>query len=215
MLKLLDPTPSCPGTIYIDELPLHKIDRNILRERIIAIPQEPVFLPDGTSVRENIDPSDESTETEGQSVLELVGLWPLLDQRGGLTTGLFPHALSQGQKQLFSLARAVLRHRTRIQKITKGLGPAAENDIGGVLLLDEMSSSVDQKTECSMQQIMMEEFKNYTVVMVSHRLELVLEAFDTVVVMDRGIIVESGVPRRLVAVAGSRFRELWLAGSKR
>ena len=49
----------------------------------------------------------------------------------------------------------------------------------------------------------------YTIVMVSHRLEMVMDYFDRVVVLDRGSVVEDGGPRELVEMEGSRFGELW------
>ncbi|KAL7624529.1 hypothetical protein AAE478_006094 [Parahypoxylon ruwenzoriense] len=86
--------------------------------------------------------------------------------------------LSHGQRQLFNLARAILRRRAR-----------------------------------QMQRIIREEFDGYTVVMVSHRLDAVLE-FDTVVVMDKGRVAETGRLRVLVNTNGSRFRELWVLAGK-
>jgi len=83
----------------------------------------------------------------------------------------------------------------------------------GILLLDEVSSSVDHETERAMQEIIRTEFKNYTVVAVSHRLDMIMD-FDTVVVMDSGEIVEAGVPEKLAAEPGSRFGDLVRAGGK-
>lgn len=97
-------------------MPLHNIDRQALRQRIIAVPQEPVFLPDGTSFQANLDPFTASTEAECRVVLETVGLWPFVVDRGGLAAGLSSDTLSAGQKQLFSLARAVLRARIRARE---------------------------------------------------------------------------------------------------
>lgn len=83
---------------------------------------------------------------------------------------------------------------------------------GGLLLLDEVSSSVDVDTDRVMQEIIRREFEGYTVVMVSHRLEVVVGFFDRVVVMEGGEIVECGSPRELLEVEGSRFGELWAVG---
>jgi ABC-type multidrug transport system fused ATPase/permease subunit len=84
---------------------------------------------------------------------------------------------------------------------------------GGILLLDEVSSSVDQETDEAMQRVIMDEFAGYTIVMVSHRLGMVM-GFDRVVVMEGGRIVESGKPGELVGSEGSRFRELWMVGNR-
>lgn len=216
LLHLLNPLPSCSESITIDDIPLHKIDRSILRQRIIAVPQDPVFLPDGSSFMSNLDPFDSSTEDDCRSVLETVGLWTLVYQRGGLTEGMSADTLSQGQKQLFSLARAILRRRIRSRNYNADFGVTADekgHEVGGsgILLLDEVSSSVDQETDRAMQKIIREEFEGYTIVMVSHRLEMVL-GFDTVVVMDKGCVVESGDPKVLAETEGGRFRELWMIG---
>ncbi|KAF4635233.1 hypothetical protein G7Y89_g2874 [Cudoniella acicularis] len=203
LLGLLDPLVSCSANITIDDTLLRRIDRSILRQRIIAVPQDPVFLPDGTSFRSNLDAFAMSTEVECRSVLETVGLWKFVDCQGGLMAGMFADTLSQGQKQLFSLARAVLRRRVRSQM---GSG-------GGILLLDEVSSSVDRDTDTAMHNIIRVEFKEYTIVMISHRLDIVMD-FDTVVVMDEGRVVEKGQPRALVSKEESRFGELWRLGNK-
>jgi ATP-binding cassette subfamily C (CFTR/MRP) protein 1 len=200
--------------ITIDQVPLHKIDRSTLRRRIIAVPQDPVFLPDGTSFMINLDPFNEATEGECRAVLETVGLWISVEQRGGLAGALSPDMLSQGQKQLFNLARAILRCRIRARQSGAGPGIASgEKPRGGILLLDEVSSSVDRDTDRAMQRIIHQEFEGYTVVMVSHRLEVVMD-FDTVVVMDSGSVVETGRPRSLVERDGGRFRELFLIGNE-
>ncbi|GIC88015.1 uncharacterized protein Aud_004406 [Aspergillus udagawae] len=201
LLRLLDPLPMRAENITIDDIPLHKIDRMTLRQRIIAIPQDPVFLPDGTAVKSNLDPFGVSTDGECQDVLETVGLWPFVTERGGLYGPFAPDTLSQGQKQLFSLARAILRRRIRERD-----GPEGAR---GILLLDEISSGVDLCTEHDMLLIVGEEFQGYTIVMVSHRLETVMD-FDTVLVMDKGCMVEKGEPRLLVEEEGSRFKELWV-----
>ncbi|KAI1340793.1 ATPase-like protein [Xylariaceae sp. FL0016] len=216
LLKLLNPLPSCIDRITIDDLPLHKIDRDVLRERIIAVPQEPVFLPDGTPYMVNLDPFGTSTKDVCQSVLEVVGLWPYIETKGGLAAGLVADDLSQGQKQLFNLARALSRRRVRAAVLEAEFGAAGMSERGGtgILLLDEISSSVDLDTDRLMQRVIEEEFRGYTVVMVSHRLEMVM-GFDRVVVMDRGEIVEDGIPAELVEMKGSRFAELWDISSRR
>ncbi|KAK0652546.1 P-loop containing nucleoside triphosphate hydrolase protein [Cercophora newfieldiana] len=210
LLKLLDPVDSSAHGITIDEIPLHKIDRSILRQRIIAVPQDAVFLPDGTSFHTNLDPLAVSTEPECRDVLETVGLWAFVAERGGLEAGMTADSLSQGQKQLLSLARAVLRRRVRAREREADLGKVVEDR--GILLLDEVSSSVDQDTERAMQAVIADEFRGYTIVMVSHRLDAVMD-FDKVVVLDKGVMVESGRPRDLVELEGSRFRKLWLVGN--
>ncbi|KXX77725.1 Canalicular multispecific organic anion transporter 1 [Madurella mycetomatis] len=239
LLRLLDPLPTTStaspsepqrhpekqtptahaGEITIDAHPLSTIHRPSLRNRLIALPQDPVFLPEGSTVRANLDPlgaisnSDNinNNDDDCRAALELVSLWPFVASRGGLDAPMSPDTLSQGQKQLFSLARAILRRRVRARE--RSASDSDNDNDGGVLLLDEVSSSVDLETDEAMQRIIRQEFAGYTIVMVSHRLGMVM-GFDTVVVMDEGRIVETGRPGELVEREGSRFRELWLIGKK-
>ncbi|KAM0351957.1 hypothetical protein ACHAPU_002473 [Fusarium lateritium] len=201
LLRLLDPLPSCAANMKIDDIYLHQIDRATLRRRVICIPQDAVFLPDGSSVKANMDPYDAATDVECFDALNTVRLTGFVQDKGSLNAGMSADDLSAGQKQLFSLGRAILRRRVRDR--------LAGEKQGGLLLLDEVSSSVDKVTDRAMQEIIRDEFASYTIVMVSHRLEMVMDFFDTVVVLDRGTVVESGGPRELVEMAGSRFGELW------
>ncbi|KAJ5496624.1 ABC transporter integral membrane type 1 [Penicillium fimorum] len=203
LLKLLDPIPGMAGNAIIDNMPLHRINRAALRERIIAVPQEAVFLPDGSTFRANLDPFDISTPEECQVVLVAVGLWKFVQERGGLEAGMGPGTLSAGQRQLMSLGRALLRRFIR----------ARNGSDCGILLLDEVSSSVDRETERVMQDIIRIEFKDYTIIAVSHRLDMIMD-FDRVVVMDTGEIVEVGNPAVLARQEGTRFGDLVRAGSE-
>lgn len=83
----------------------------------------------------------------------------------------------------------------------------------GILLLDEVSSSVDHETERVMQDIIRTEFRHYTVIAVSHRLDMIMD-FDRVVVMDTGEIVEVGNPVELAGQSGSRFGDLVRTSAK-
>ncbi|KAJ5803205.1 ABC multidrug transporter [Penicillium pulvis] len=205
LLKILDPLPNITGdaAILMDNIPLNRINRSTLRQRLIAVPQDAVFLPDGSTFQENLDPSHISTAAECQSILEAVGLWSFVQEHGGLNAPMVSGTFSAGQRQLLSLGRAMLRRGVR----------ARFNNGGGILLLDEVSSRVDHETERVMQEIVRVSFKDYTVISVSHRLDMVMD-FDRVVVMDMGEVVEVGVPAVLKGITGSRFADLVRAGGK-
>ncbi|KAJ5554453.1 hypothetical protein N7513_004412 [Penicillium frequentans] len=221
LLRLLDPLSSCTGELSIDGISLMKIDRSTLRQCIIAVPQDPTFFPDRTTFRKNLDPFDTATHDECHSVLKTVGLWHLVSDRGGLEAGLTADMLSHGQKQLFNLARAVLRRRVRARQVDAEVGNAYMDAStsavpalgGGVLILDEVNSSVDAETQKTMRHIIWSEFEGYTVIMVSHRLDIVME-FDKVLVMDRGRLVEEGSPMELIKEERSWFKDLWMAGKE-
>jgi ABC-type multidrug transport system fused ATPase/permease subunit len=209
LLKLLDPLSETSWNTIIDNTPLHRINRLALRQRIIAVPQEAVFLPDGSTFQANLDPFDASTLEECQAVLAAVGLWQFVQERGGLGAGMSSGTLSAGQQQLMSLGRALLRRRIQ----ARDLGIADNGVKGGILLLDEVSSNVGHETERVMLDTIKAEFRDYTIIAVSHRLDMIMD-FDRVVVMDTGEIVEVGNPMVLAGGEMTRFGELVRAGAK-
>lgn len=168
-----------------------------------------MFLPDGSTFKTNLDPFDASTLEECQIDLAAVDLWQFVHERGGLDAGMSAETLSAGQRQLMSLGRALLRRRIR----ARSLGTGGVGSEGGILLLDEVSLNVDHEMERLMQDIISAEFRNYTIVAVGHRLDMIMD-FDKVVVMDTGEIVELGNPMVLAREEGSRFGELVRAGTK-
>lgn len=217
LLKLLDPLPDTPNEgILIDGLPLNSLNRDALRQRVIAVPQEAVFLPDGATFKENLDPSGLSTPDECKSILVDIGLWDFVQGRGGIDAGMTSSTLSGGQRQLMSMGRSLLRRRARA-RAQRTTGPRSMTekveDQGGLLLLDEVNSSVDQDMELIIKRIIETEFDAYTVIAVSHRLDMIMD-FDTVVVLDTGKLVEVGNPRVLASTEGSRFASLVRAGGK-
>ena len=186
------------GSVYIDGLDLSTLSRDSIRTHIITIPQDPVKLS-GT-VRQNIDPSEANllSAAAGENnnarlilALTRVGMWDLIHDRGGLDADFSDMNLSQGQQQLFCLARAI--HRREQSKI---------------VLLDEPTSSVDRETDQRVLKVIHEEFKHCTVIAVAHRLETIIDS-DLIVVMDAGRIQEAGKPNILLEQPGSGFKALW------
>jgi len=94
--------------------------------------------------------------------------------------------LSQGQRQLLSIARAVLAD------------PA-------ILILDEATSSVDTRTEARIQQALLRLMEGRTSFVIAHRLSTIRDA-DKVVVVDGGKIVEQGSHRELLDLHGFYYR---------
>lgn len=90
--------------------------------------------------------------------------------------------LSQGQKQLLCLARAILARPK-------------------VLLLDEATSAVDMNTDTLIQRSIREEFANTTLLVVAHRLSTVAD-FDRILVMKDGKAAEFGSPKELLEMEG-------------
>ncbi|WZH49537.1 P-loop containing nucleoside triphosphate hydrolase protein [Fusarium acuminatum] len=143
------------------------------------------------TVKENLDPLGLATTEQCREVLEAMDIWDVVEAQGGLNSVLSESSLSHGQRQVFSLARAVVKRKTT--------GCA-------VLLLDEFTSSVDADTERDMLAIIDKDFAGCTIIMVAHRLQLVSDFCDRVFVLDGGRIVEAGDPRVL-----GRVDETWFA----
>ncbi|KAK2037213.1 multidrug resistance-like protein [Colletotrichum somersetense] len=196
LLALLRLLPLSSGTISIDGVPLHSLPLLPLRSALIAITQDQFVLP-GT-VRQNLDPVGAVSDDDAivEAALARLGLWETVRESGGLDAEFAEEALSHGQRQLFFLARAILR-----------------KDVGRVVLLDEATSSVDAHTEKTVKDLIREEFKDHTVIAIAHRLDTVAD-FDRVVVLDEGRVVEVGSPRDLLLQAGGRFRQLWDASKQ-
>lgn len=96
------------GSISIDGIDLSTIPREEIRSRITGVAQDP-FLIKGT-VRLNADPNGTATDDDIRNALRSVQLLATVEEKGGLDIDIEEVHLSQGQKQLFCLARAMLRH---------------------------------------------------------------------------------------------------------
>lgn len=199
LLSLLRLLPSTRGAILVDGVDLATLPRDTVRSRLIAVSQDLFFLP-GTT-RQNLDPYHDvgpDDDPRLEAALRRVGLWDAVTEAGGLEAVFDEAKLSHGQRQLFSLARALLR----------------STGDGGIVLLDEATSSVDAETDALVQKVVREDFARHTVVSVAHRLETIVD-FDRVVVLEKGCVAEEGEPRELLARSGgSRFRELWDASRR-
>lgn len=98
------------GTIKIDGLDLSTIPRQEIRSRIVGVPQDSYLLPG--NVRMNADPHQVVPDTQIMDALKAVQLWDGIKSKGGLDASIDNIFLSHGQKQLFCLARAMLRPST-------------------------------------------------------------------------------------------------------
>ena len=98
------------GSILVDGVDISTIPRQEVRSKLIAIPQEPYLLT-GT-VRYNVDPLHSISNEAIISALDKVQLWKMLKEKGGLDAQVDGELLSHGQRQLISLARAMVRKST-------------------------------------------------------------------------------------------------------
>ncbi|RDW81522.1 Cyclic peptide transporter [Aspergillus mulundensis] len=176
------------GRILIDGQDITKIPRSTLRTRINVVPQEPFFIAD-TTLRFNLDPRhDVPDDAELIQALEKVRLWERIRAKGGLDMEFAAADWSVGQKQLLALARALVSKRQ-------------------LLILDEVTSSVDWETEKAMQDIIDREFSQKTVIAVVHRFRFI-HWFDRVMVLRQGELVECGSAEALLQRGESEFRRL-------
>ncbi|TQR20421.1 ABC transporter ATP-binding protein [Psychrobacillus vulpis] len=178
------------GKILIDNIPIDKLPRQTLRSQTAFVLQDP-FLFEMT-VRENIrygklNATDEEVleaakEANAHEFIKKLpnGYDTVLTADGG--------EISQGQKQLLSIARALVAD------------PA-------LLLLDEATSSIDTVTELKIQEALERLMQGRTSFVIAHRLNTVQKA-DLVFVMEGGELVESGSQEELVKQKGRYYNML-------
>lgn len=166
-LALLATMHPSEGSIHVGSMDLADVDVHQWRQRVSFVAQDPVLFP-GT-LRENLDPLEQFTDDECMGVLRRVlgAGWELDSpvEGGGKN-------LSQGQRQLVGIGRAVLRR-------------------SAVVILDEATASIDKETAERVQDILREELTSSTVITIAHRLEAVKDA-DFFVRLDAGRVVGHG-----------------------
>jgi ABC-type multidrug transport system fused ATPase/permease subunit len=92
----------------VDKLDISTLPREQVRTRLVGVPQD-AFLIDGSSVRFNADPAEQLADAAIEDSLRAVELWDIVAEKGGLEVPIQELHLSHGQKQLFCIARAILR----------------------------------------------------------------------------------------------------------
>jgi ATP-binding cassette subfamily B protein len=179
------------GAITADGEDLRSLPLRWWRSQIAVVPQQP-FIFTGT-IRENVRYGRlEATDAEVEDAARLGGaLEPILALPQGWDTPVGERGvlLTTGQAQLVSIARAVLADKP-------------------ILVLDEATSSVDAETEARIQDGLAVAMRGRTCLVIAHRLSTV-RAADRILVIDRGLVVESGSHRELLAARGA-YRELVL-----
>ena len=143
------------GKIIIDGKEIRDVDLKILRYTMTIIPQDPYLFED--TVRNNIDPMGQFKDEQIEEILDEVGLWKKFCLLKGLDSQIEKGGtnLSQGEKQLVCLARALL-FKNRL------------------VLMDEATANIDTQTEAIIQNLIKKRFKNSTILMIAHRLNTIL-----------------------------------------
>lgn len=209
LFRIIEPA---EGNVSIDNLNTSTIGLLDLRRRLAIIPQDAALF-EGT-VRDNLDPGHVHDDTELWSVLGRTSIRVSLDAQS-LTT-MTDHArlkdhvasmpgkldaqvheggsnLSSGQRQLVSLARALL---------------APSN----ILVLDEATAAVDVETDAMLQTTLRSSmFKNKTIITIAHRINTILDS-DRIIVLDKGRVAEFESPAELVRRKGLFYELVREAG---
>lgn len=173
------------GSIQINDQDIRDLSYSDLRDLIGLVLQDP-WLFEGT-IEENLRyAKDGLSESDLQHAIEMASLQETIQCLPmGLQTSLGEDGenLSQGEKQLLTIARALLKDPQ-------------------ILILDEATSSVDTRLEKKLQQAMDAIMKNRTCFVIAHRLSTIVNA-DRIMVIDQGNLIESGTHQELLEKNGA------------
>lgn len=177
LLRFYDVT---SGKILIDGVDIMDISKKDLRNTISIVLQDPILF--GDTVENNIRYGRENaTDEEIDAALEFANCSKFVSKLPeGKKTILTEGAsnISQGQRQLLTIARAVLANPK-------------------ILILDEATSSVDTRTEKKIQDAMVKLMKNRTSIIIAHRLSTIQDA-DLIIVLSDGHVEEMGNHQELI-----------------
>ena len=177
------------GCVELDGRDTKSMALEELRRSMSIIPQEPILF--GGTIRKNLDPFGEHTDSQLWRALEAVQLRPVFARSSlGLDYAISEGGsnFSVGQRQLICLARAIVRHNK-------------------VLVLDEATANVDPETDGFIQRTIAQQFADCTVLTIAHRLLTIVDS-DRVLVLDRGEVSEFGPPWELLAREGGLFGQM-------
>ena len=172
------------GTVYFDERPAKEFPLSQLRRQMAFVPQEVILF--GGTIKENIaygkpNASDEEimAAAKNANAHEFVSKFP---EKYDTVVGERGIKLSGGQRQRIAIARAILKD------------PA-------ILILDEATSSLDSESEQLVQEALENLMKGRTSFVIAHRLSTIRNA-DKIVLIDKGIVSESGTHSELMSHNG-------------
>ncbi|KAL8640320.1 MAG: hypothetical protein Q9228_002750 [Teloschistes exilis] len=191
LFRLIEPV---SGEISIDNLNTSTVGLLDIRSRLAIIPQDAALF-EGT-VRDNLDPGHVHDDSDLWSVLEHARLKDHVSGMDGHLDAQIHEGgsnLSSGQRQLISLARALLTPTN-------------------ILVLDEATAAVDIQTDALLQTTLRSSmFRDRTIITIAHRINTILDS-DRIVVLDRGSVAEFDTPSALVRRKGLFYELVKEAG---
>jgi len=183
------------GCIIIDGCDIRDVSKDDLRKKLGIVLQDTFLFAD--TVMENIRYGRlDATNEECIEAAKLADIDHFIRQLPqGYQTKLSERAsnLSQGQRQLMSIARAILSNPS-------------------ILILDEATSSVDTRTEARIQKALLRLMEGRTSFVIAHRLSTIRDA-DNVIVINNGEIIEQGTHQQLLDAKGF-FHHLYMSQFK-
>ncbi|MBR5598530.1 MAG: ABC transporter ATP-binding protein [Alphaproteobacteria bacterium] len=178
------------GSILIDGEDISTVTLSSLKKNITVIGQDSALFH--RSIKKNIAYSNPNSSMKNiivSSKLACADDFICETPYGYNTiTGERGIKLSGGQRQRIAIARAILKNST-------------------ILILDEVTSALDNKTENDVIETLNNLMKNKTVITIAHRLST-LKNMDRIIVIDKGKIVEDGHPLKLLSKEGE-FQKFW------
>jgi len=186
------------GSILIDGVDISTLGLHQLRSNISIIPQDPLIFS-GT-IRSNLDPfnqhddarlwdamrrahivdTDDLNKSNSESASARFTLDTLIDPEGA--------NLSVGERSLLSIARALCKDAQ-------------------VVVMDEATASVDLETDAKIQETILREFRNRSVICIAHRLRTIIN-YEKILVLDQGNVAEFDTPLNLFDREDGIFRSM-------
>ena len=182
------------GSIHIDGVDINSIPLTLLRHKIGIVPQDAVMF--SSTLRFNLDPFHEFEDAKIWGVLETLSFRDKVSSLPGKLEEIVAEGganFSQGERQLVCFARAILRDPK-------------------LLVLDEATASVDNRTDEQIQRLIREKFVDCTVLTIAHRLDTIVDS-DRILVLDQGLVSECDSAEVLLGKGekNSIFASLWAA----